>query len=120
MNMQDVIDQLINEPALQPVNPNQHYGVIWPPQGAVSPSVSSPVPTPLVQMQPLGLAIQSKVAKLSLELPMRVIGKIKSVDYFQDPPRFVVVFSNNRMVEFCDIDVFPSDEHIARIALEAP
>lgn len=70
--------------------------------------------------------IQQQMDRLVALLPMTIASKIVRLD-FMEPDKaagysacFQIMFNNGRMLEFNDIDAFPTDEHIARIALDCP
>lgn len=88
---------------------------------------SQPVVT---QQQPLFVLnvarekLMLQVHELVRQLPLSIASSIHSCYYLEregtEAARFVVVFSNRRTLTFYDVDAFPSDEHIGRIALECP
>jgi len=86
--------------------------------GQIAASSISPAPT--ITVNPLFQRAQEKLALMGQMLPMRVLQKIRSAQMFVDPLKFVVIFNNEHRLEFDDVDAFPSEEHIARIALECP
>lgn len=53
-------------------------------------------------------------------LPTRLCVMINTIEFYGDPAQFVVVFASGKRIEFNNIDTFPTDENIARIALECP
>jgi len=83
-------------------------------------AASSITPAPMITVNPLVQRAQEKLALMGQMLPMRVLQKIRSAQMFVDPLKFVVIFNNEHQLEFDDVDAFPSEEHIARIALECP
>jgi hypothetical protein len=79
---------------------------------------------PTVSISAAEVKIRSRMAKLVDALPMSICSRITRVDFFpsfqETPARFVIVFDNDKEVSFTDIDNFPSDEHIAHVALVCP
>lgn len=67
---------------------------------------------------------QAQVKALVDQIPMSLARHILSCAFFngdQDVSScFVVTFYNGHQVRFIEIDEFPSDKHIARIALDCP
>jgi len=80
--------------------------------------------TPTISVVAGAEKIRLQIARLIEALPVSICSRITRVDFypaFQEiPMKFVVVFDNSREVEFDDVDAFPSDEHIAHIALACP
>jgi hypothetical protein len=68
--------------------------------------------------------VHKQIAKLIDALPMAIAMHIASVDFYveskDEPANFTIVFDNRRTLVFEDINEFPSDAHIARIALDCP
>lgn len=57
------------------------------------------------------------------ELPFRLTHKIQEIRFGPDgviDPRFEVVYMGGKVIEFENVDSFPTDADIARIALECP
>jgi hypothetical protein len=79
---------------------------------------------PVISVDVLRAKLEQQSMRMVVLLPMSIAHKVKTLDFFSKdgtrPARFVLTFANTRTVEFDDIDNFPSDEHIARIALECP
>jgi hypothetical protein len=87
---------------------------------AVGQQVTQSAQSAIATMIPMSMVAQRKMMDASLALPMRVLAKIRSLDLHQDPLRFVVTFENGKQLEFENVDAFPRDEDIARIALDCP
>ena len=64
--------------------------------------------------------MESKLLKLSTLLPLRLVTNIESVALRDDPLRIEVRFKTGKTFTIDDVDAFPSEEHVARIALECP
>lgn len=79
---------------------------------------------PLVTMNVRHMKINQQMDKLTQLLPMSIAAKIIRLDYFEadktTPACYVITFVNQRTLEFGEVDTFPTDEHIARIALDCP
>lgn len=71
-------------------------------------------------VDPTQTSMNAKLLKLSVALPMRLTVEIESVSLYRDPLRIEVRFTKGKTIIFEDVDAFPSDEHVARIALECP
>jgi hypothetical protein len=74
----------------------------------------------LCVVDPTQSSMNAKLLRLSVALPMRLTVEIQSVSLYRDPLRIEVHFTKGKTIVFEDVDAFPSDEHIARIALECP
>jgi hypothetical protein len=83
-------------------------------------SVRQTAALPTTVDNPVHNAMNAKLFKLSTQLPMRLILQIKSVNLYNDPMRIEVLYMNDHVLVIPDVDAFPSEEHIARIALECP
>ena len=81
-------------------------------------------PKPLLTMNVRELKLRTQVEACVRVLPTRICVHVVSIEYWNHPPsgvsRFTVTFDNQKTLDFEDVDNFPSDEHIARIALECP
>lgn len=77
---------------------------------------------PLVRVQPRVTKARGKIERMVEVLPIRICAKILSIEFYDHivPMRFVITFTNQRTLEFDDVEEFPSDAHVARIALECP
>ena len=79
---------------------------------------------PAISLSGLETKVQRKISQAIDQLPMSLCARIATIQFRyaheNHPMRFVVVFTNNHTIEFLDVDGFPADEHIARIALECP
>ena len=82
----------------------------------------------LLSVNPQSTIAANKIAGALSQLPMRLAGKITSItfveklDHNHKPTAqvFAVTYTNNHVLEFGDVDAFPSEADIARIALECP
>lgn len=82
----------------------------------------------VLSVSPQSTIAANKISQTLTQLPMRLAGKISSINFVEKLDRnqkptaqvFVVTYINNRTLEFDDIDAFPSEADIARIALECP
>lgn len=68
--------------------------------------------------------VKSKTQQALDRLPMNLCAQIDRIEFWENmsamPMHFTVVFNNGHTVSFDDVDAFPAEEHIARIALECP
>jgi hypothetical protein len=81
--------------------------------------------SPMVSHSPINFKVTDKITECTRQLPMALAAKIHMIAFYTDPYRFVVVFKDKpemipQKLVFDDVDDFPSDAHIARIALECP
>ena len=79
-------------------------------------------PAPAISVVPLLEVARSKIEALISQLPMKVLAGISRIEFFDHvkPMMFVVTYTNQRTLEFTDLDAFPSDAVVARIILDAP
>ena len=86
--------------------------------------ISFGAPAPMYSCPGLLSKVQAKTSRALDQLPMGICAHINRIDFypnsFKSPMRFTVVFDNDHTVSFDDVDDFPSEAHIARIALECP
>lgn len=79
---------------------------------------------PTVSMSGIEIKVRRKIAQAIDQLPMSICAQIAHIIFrFGDehqPMRFDVIFTNQRVLSFTDVNAFPAEEHIARIALECP
>lgn len=93
------------------IHPGKHY----------FPPVPMQFQSQYVSVRPLQLKIQTAIGRLCDQLPMRLARKIVEVRFGPEgvtDPRFEVVFLGGRVLVFDNVDEFPTDADIARIALE--
>jgi hypothetical protein len=68
--------------------------------------------------------ITRQIDRMIDALPTRVCQHIDSVRFFPTTPdrnaRFYILFTNNKTLEFEDVDEFPTDAQLARIGLDCP
>ena len=83
-------------------------------------AVFSKAPAPAYSEKGLSTKVSQKICRALDQLPMSICAHIDRIEFWQDPMRFTVVFGNQHKVSFDDVDRFPAEEHIARIALECP
>jgi hypothetical protein len=72
---------------------------------------------------PYETRIRAAMQRACEQLPLRLAHKISEIRFGPDGvtnPRFEVVYMGGKVIEFDDVDNFPSDADIARIALECP
>jgi hypothetical protein len=96
----------------------QHYA-----QNAIQQAAANRSPSPFASFRPLEIKMQRKVARLVAQIPMRLAARIVSIDCYETGTNnlsIVVLFDNRQQIIFANIDEFPTDEDIARIALECP
>lgn len=82
----------------------------------------------VMSVAPQATKAATKISQALEQLPMRLAGQILSINFvekldanFKVTGRvFMVTYTNNRTLEFGDVDSFPSEADIARIALECP
>jgi hypothetical protein len=81
-------------------------------------------PTPAVTVHVKQSKINRQIEKLLDAIPMSLAGHIVVIHFYAkhdgDEAHFVVRYDNDHILKIYEIDEFPSDEHIARIALECP
>jgi hypothetical protein len=113
--------------ALQNIATHQSLQNNWPSQAAQQwmasqqQNVMPQKPTHTVTVVPIAQVTRAKIDKLLEQLPMRVIVGISSVNFYsEEPMRFTVVYTNMRVLEFNDIDDFPSAAHVSRVLLDSP
>ena len=79
-------------------------------------------------VNPIEFKASEAITTVVRQLPMAIITKIARIDFIQQEnnnqhptnPRFEVRFVNAHTVRFENVDTFPLDEDIGRIALECP
>lgn len=100
---------LRNLQALQGVLPQQHY------------HQQQPRITSILTAFPLTALANDKINKCVAQLPLRLAQKITSISLATegDDLFFVIKYTNDREIRFNEVDEFPSDADIARIALES-
>ena len=68
--------------------------------------------------------IRIQIARLIDALPTSVCSRITRVDFFPSfqeiPMKFTIIFDSGKTLDVFDVDNFPSDEHLAQIALDCP
>lgn len=82
----------------------------------------------MLSIDPLTTKAAAKIARALEQIPMRMAAKILRIAFVvkyaagthDQTQVFVVTYANNATLEFGDIDMFPTDADIARIALECP
>lgn len=103
---------------------NQRY----PQQASPAPPTYHPPDRVVLSVNPQSTIAANKISHTLTQLPMRLAGKISSITFVEKldhnhkptAQAFVITYTNNRTLEFDDIDAFPSEADIARIALECP
>jgi hypothetical protein len=77
--------------------------------------------TPAASLDPMRIAFDERVKRLTVQLSLRALSRIVRVEYMKEvPPRIVIRYDNMRELDLFDVENFPSDEHISRILLELP
>lgn len=77
--------------------------------------------TPAASLDPMRIAFDERVRRLTVQLSLRALSRIVRVEYMKEvPPRIVIRYDNMRELELLDVEHFPSDEHISRILLDLP
>ena len=74
----------------------------------------------LFAMDPTQVVMQRKLLELSVRLPIRLITQIRRITLVDDPLRVEVEYINGHILAIHDVDAFPSEADISRIALECP
>lgn len=74
----------------------------------------------LFTVDPVHVMMQRKLLELSVRLPVRLTTQIKRIALIEEPLRIEVVYANGYTLVIHDVDAFPSEADIARIALECP
>lgn len=83
---------------------------------------------PPIQPDVMLSVVQSKAHQQALRaielMPMSLAVRLTDIQFYRSrdgaPARFVVRFTDGRNLEFGNVDTFPADADIARIALESP
>ncbi len=79
------------------------------------------VQSPALTIIPAAEKARAKLNKLLDQIPMRLAANIRDIDFYdRGPARFVITYTNTHTLEFENVDEFPTDTDIARIALECP
>ena len=79
-------------------------------------------------VNPIEFKAQQAITTVVQQLPMRIATSIACINYAHTEnnngpptnPAFCVVFTNAHTIKFYNVDTFPLEEDIARIALECP
>lgn len=74
-------------------------------------------------VRPQELKVLSALHHASVMLPMRLASRIAEIRFGPEgavSPCFEVVFTSGRVSRFDNLDTFPTEEDIARIAVECP
>lgn len=81
----------------------------------------------VLAVAPQATKAAQSIDRLLAQIPMRLAGRIASVRFVEKlegnqvaAQMFVVTYDNRRVLEFANIDTFPTETDIARIALECP
>lgn len=72
---------------------------------------------------PVNIKVERAIETCSLLLPMRLATRISMIRFGPQgviDPMFEVVFMGGHVITFPDIERFPSDDDLARIAIECP
>lgn len=79
---------------------------------------------PLIVVNVAHEKLHTQIMELVKQLPMSIAAQIEHCGYYgkdqDEAARFLIIFNNDRTLTFYDVDNFPSNEHIGRIALECP
>lgn len=79
---------------------------------------------PTVSVNAAELKIQGQIRRLVDALPVSICSRIMLVGFYpafqETPMKFVITFDTQKEVVFTDVDNFPSEEHIAHVALACP
>jgi hypothetical protein len=101
----------------------QAQHTVMPLQGLAGATYQMPV-QPAVSVAVGHVKVQTQIYRAIEQLPLSLAAKITSINFFHahDDKRqhLVVTYTNGHSFSIEDVDNFPSDEHIARIALECP
>jgi hypothetical protein len=85
--------------------------------------------TDVINVNPAISKYRAAIERATAQLPMRVAARITAIVLRRttsalkgasNDAAFVVVFDDGRELRFEELDAFPADEDIARIALECP
>ena len=107
------LNNLHNFAVQQGISQAQYYSDIM---GA---GQSGPSPLAVNVSVPLTVAARHRIDRVIDVLPFRALVRIQHISFVgEDPMRFVVYYEGGRLTEFADVDIFPSDEQIARILLD--
>jgi hypothetical protein len=122
-------EDLVGKPAILPPDPayyNQLQNATQQAQlsGGMGFNYTTYEISPAISMSGLETKVQRKITQAIDQLPMSICAHIASISFrYADankPIRFEVLFDNQRILSFAEVDAFPAEEHIARIALECP
>jgi hypothetical protein len=83
----------------------------------------SPPPSYSQSVKPTNRKFQLALDRAIEQLPIRLANKIHVIRFGpdgSDDPHFEVIFKSGKVVTFEDVDHFPTDADIARIAVECP
>jgi hypothetical protein len=83
----------------------------------------SPPPTYSQQAKPTTRKVQLALDRAIVQLPMRLTYKVETIRFGpdgSDDPQFEVVFKGGKVITFDNLDTFPTDADIGRIAVECP
>lgn len=75
------------------------------------------------QVKPLAARVQGAIDKVCGQLPIRLCSRISSIRFGPDgviDPTFEVEYMGGKVIQFENVDEFPTEADIARIALECP
>jgi hypothetical protein len=95
--------------------------LILPPPGEISRTRSRTASIAIVR--PLLVKVNKAIDNFCNELPMKLAAKIVAVEFGPDgvmDPSYRVSFIGGKVINFYNVDDFPTDADIARIAVECP
>lgn len=75
------------------------------------------------QVRPIDVRIRAALEKVCLQLPMRVASRISVIRFGPEgviDPHYEVEFKGGKVLEFEDIETFPTRANVARIVRECP
>jgi hypothetical protein len=125
LHQQMIAQQASNAASQQNIGPlnsmNSAAQYTWPP---VSGGTISRTPVTVVaSMSPLDEIGRMKIRKLVDQLPLKVICRIHLIelhDMGNDSFKFVVIYTDFRTQDFCNVDEFPSPADVSLVLLGTP
>jgi hypothetical protein len=88
----------------------------------VNPAVQQNVPVEILGVRPMMVKAERAISRIADVLPFSIVSKINRValQRTNNTLHFTVIFSNDKFIDFYDIENFPNDAQIGRIAMECP
>jgi hypothetical protein len=121
------LDQMLANAAQQAYQP-QMYPSAQPQMYPSAPPVQKSYERTVFGMQPIESKARDAITTVVSKLPMKLAASIASINFEQTEhvngqptgQHYNVIFVGGKVVKFDNVDTFPLEEDVARIALEAP